>query len=49
VLTFKAIAPGSSSLALVRVGAQDSHQSKLPVIGGQATVRVTAGGPAARQ
>ena len=44
VLTFKAIAPGTSSLALVRVGAQDSHQNKLPVIGGQGTVRVTAGG-----
>jgi general secretion pathway protein D len=44
VLTFKAIAPGSSSLALVRVGAMDSHQNKLPAIGGQATVRVTAGG-----
>lgn len=44
VLTFKAIAPGNSSLSLVRVGAQDSHQNKLPVTGGQATVRVTAGG-----
>jgi general secretion pathway protein D len=44
VLTFKAIAPGTSSLSLVRVGAQDSHQNKLPVTGGQATVRVTAGG-----
>ena len=44
VLTFKAIAPGNSSLALVRVGAQDSHQNKLPVVGGQATVQVTAGG-----
>jgi general secretion pathway protein D len=46
VLTFKAIAPGSSTLALVRVAAQDSHQNKLPAVGGQATVRVTAGGPA---
>lgn len=44
VLTFKAIAPGTSPLSLVRVGAQDSHQNKLPVTGGQATVRVTAGG-----
>lgn len=44
VLTFKAIAPGNSPLSLVRVGAQDSHQNKLPVIGGQATVRVAAGG-----
>jgi len=49
VLTFKAIAPGTSSLALVRVGAEDSHQGKLPVIGGQGTVHVTAGGAAPRQ
>jgi general secretion pathway protein D len=49
VLTFKAVAPGSSSLSLVRVGAQDSHQNKLPVIGGQATVQVTAGGAAPHQ
>ena len=49
VLTFKAIAPGNSSLSLVRVGAQDSHQNKLPVTGGQATVHVTAGGAAPRQ
>jgi general secretion pathway protein D len=49
VLTFKAIAPGNSSLSLVRVGAQDSHQNKLPVIGGQATVQVTAGGAAPHQ
>ena len=44
VLTFKAIAPGSSSLALVRMGARDSHQNSLPVVGGQGTVQVTAGG-----
>jgi general secretion pathway protein D len=44
VLTFKAIAPGNSSLSLVRVGAQDSHQNKLPVTGGQATVHVMAAG-----
>ena len=49
VLTFKAIAPGTSSLALVRVGAQDSHQNKLPVVGGQGTVSVTAGGAAPHQ
>lgn len=49
VLTFKAIAPGTSSLSLVRVGAQDSHQNKLPVIGGQGTVRVTAGGATPHQ
>ena len=49
VLTFKAIAAGNSSLSLVRVGAQDSHQNKLPVTGGQATVHVTAGGAAPRQ
>jgi general secretion pathway protein D len=44
VLTFKAIAPGNSSLSLVRVAATDSHQNKMPAIGGQAAVRVTAGG-----
>jgi general secretion pathway protein D len=49
VLTFKAIAPGSSSLALVRTGARDSHQNSLPTTGGQATVQVTAGGPPPRQ
>ena len=47
VLTFKAIAPGSSNLALVRIGAKDSHQNSLPAVGTQATVQVTSGGPAA--
>jgi general secretion pathway protein D len=46
VLTFKAIAPGTSQLALVRVGAKDSHQNSLPAIGSQGTVRVTTGGGA---
>jgi general secretion pathway protein D len=42
VLTFKAIAPGSSQLALVRVGARDSRQQNMPALGSQANVRVTA-------
>lgn len=46
VLTFKAIAPGNSALALVRIGARDSHQNSLPAVGGQANVRVVSGGPA---
>ncbi len=33
VLTFKAIAPGNSQLALVRVGARDSRQQNLPALG----------------
>jgi general secretion pathway protein D len=44
VLTFKAIAPGNSQLALVRVGARDSHQQNMPALGSQASVRVTAAG-----
>jgi general secretion pathway protein D len=46
VLTFKAIAPGGSSLALVRVAAHDSQQKNLPVVGGQGSVRVTGGNAA---
>ena len=46
VLTFKAIAPGSSSLALVRIGAKDSHQNSLPAVGTQATVQVSGAGSA---
>ncbi len=42
VLTFKAMAPGNSQLALVRVGARDSHQQNMPALGSQANVRVTA-------
>ena len=49
VLTFKAVAPGTSPLSLVRVGAVDSHGTKLPVIGGQGAVHVMASGPAPRQ
>ena len=49
VLTFKAVAPGSSSLALVRTGARDSHDASLPVVGGQATVRVTENAAPPRQ
>jgi general secretion pathway protein D len=45
-LTFKALAAGNSQLALVRIGARDSHQNALPAVGNQATVQVTgASGP----
>jgi general secretion pathway protein D len=40
VLTFKAIAPGDSSLALVKVAARNSSQASLPAIGSQAVVHV---------
>jgi general secretion pathway protein D len=43
-LTFRAIAPGSSPLDLVRIGARDSHQNAIPSAGTQATV--TVGGAA---
>jgi general secretion pathway protein D len=39
-LTFKAIAAGDSSLALVKVGARNSTQASLPVVGSQAVVHV---------
>jgi general secretion pathway protein D len=39
-LTFKAIAAGDSSLALVKVGARNSVQANLPVSGSQAVVHV---------
>jgi general secretion pathway protein D len=39
-LTFKAIAPGDSNLALVKVGARNSAQANLPVVGSQAVVHV---------
>ncbi len=39
-LTFKAIAPGDSNLALVKVGARNSSQANLPAIGSQAVVHV---------
>jgi general secretion pathway protein D len=39
-LTFKALAPGSSSLSLVKIGAKDSKQISLPAIGTQAAVHV---------
>ena len=40
VLTFKAIAPGDSSLSLVKVAARNSAQASLPAIGSQAVVHV---------
>ena len=39
-LTFKAVAPGDSSLALVKVSALNSAQANLPAIGSQAVVHV---------
>jgi general secretion pathway protein D len=39
-LTFKAIAAGDSSLSLVKVGARNSDQTSLPVVGSQAVVHV---------
>ncbi|WP_353071563.1 cohesin domain-containing protein [Tunturiibacter gelidoferens] len=39
-LTFKAIAPGDSTLTLVKVGALNSAQANLPAVGSQATVHV---------
>jgi general secretion pathway protein D len=39
-LTFKAIAPGDSSLSLVKVGARNSAQENLPAVGSQAVVHV---------
>jgi general secretion pathway protein D len=40
ILTFKAIAPGDSSLALIKVAARNSAQASLPAIGSQAVVHV---------
>jgi len=39
-LTFKALAPGDSSLTLVKVGAKDSKQASLPVVGMQGAVHI---------
>jgi general secretion pathway protein D len=39
-LTFKAIGPGDSSLALVKMGAKNSAQANLPAVGSQAMVHV---------
>jgi general secretion pathway protein D len=39
-LTFKAIAPGDSSLSLVKVGALNSAQANIPAVGSQAVVHV---------
>jgi general secretion pathway protein D len=39
-LTFKAIAPGDSTLSLVKVGALNSAQANLPAVGSQAVVHV---------
>ncbi len=39
-LTFKALAAGDSALTMVKVGAKDSKQNSLPVVGTPATVHV---------
>jgi len=39
-LTFKALAGGDATLALVKLGAKDSKQNSLPTVGTQATVHV---------
>jgi general secretion pathway protein D len=39
-LTFKALAPGDATLALVRTGAKDSKQNTIPTIGSQSVVHV---------
>jgi general secretion pathway protein D len=39
-LTFKAVAAGDSSLALVKVGARNSTQANLPAVGSQSVVHV---------
>ncbi len=39
-VTFKAVAPGDSNIALVKVGARDSTQTMLPAVSSQATVHV---------
>ncbi len=40
VLTFKANAPGDSTVSLSKVGAKNSTQVNLPAVGSQATVHV---------
>jgi len=39
-LTFKALAPGDSSLALARVGAKNSQQQNMPAVGTQGLVHI---------
>jgi general secretion pathway protein D len=40
LMTFKAIAPGDSKLALVKVGARTTTNNNVPAVGTQATVHV---------
>ena len=40
VLTFKALAAGTSPLSLSKVGAKDSNQTNLPAVGSQSTVQL---------
>jgi len=39
-LTFKALAPGNSSLSLVKIGAKNSEQTSSPAISTPAAVHV---------
>ena len=40
ILTFKANAPGDTTVSLTKVGAKDSAQASLPAVGSQATVHL---------
>jgi general secretion pathway protein D len=39
-LTFKALAPGDSTLALTRIGARDSQQNRIATVGAQGVIHV---------
>jgi len=39
-LTFKAVGPGDSTLALTRIGTRDSQQNRIPAVGTQGVVHV---------
>jgi hypothetical protein len=39
-LVIRAIAPGTSSLSVVQVNAHDSQQKAVPLVSGEATIRV---------
>ena len=40
VLTFKALAPGDSTLALTRIGARDSQQNRIATVGTQGMIHI---------
>jgi general secretion pathway protein D len=39
-LTFKALAPGDSTLALTRIGTRDSQQNRIATVGAQGVIHV---------